>query len=209
MIVICDYGMGNLNSIKNMLSFCGYSSEISSNPDVVRAASLLILPGVGAFDSAVNAIARLKLAEALTEVSIVRKAPTLGICLGMQLLFESSEEGQAKGLGFVPGQVRSLPNDLNRIPHIGWAPFSPPVEEGFLKSLGPDLRFYFVHKYACFPSAESKVIVSELDYGVPFASAVELGNIVGVQFHPEKSHKFGIHFFKTYLSFFNVAQDLS
>ncbi len=200
MISIIDYGMGNLGSIKNMVKKAGYAAEISSDVQHIGQAEKIILPGVGSFDRAMSNLNDLGL-TALVQQKAADGTPLLGICLGMQLLAESSEEGILGGLGLVPGKVLKfdLPADF-KVPHMGWN-----VVEYNSNCLlfrhfegWEEARFYFVHSYYFDAEAESSV-TGKTPYGRYFASSVNKGNVYGVQFHPEKSHKFGMQLLKNFI----------
>ncbi|MBM3965252.1 MAG: imidazole glycerol phosphate synthase subunit HisH [Planctomycetes bacterium] len=194
MITIIDYGTGNLRSIENMLRVLGYPSVISCDPHVVRRAERIILPGVGHFDYGMRQLRERGLIDALNDVVLTRSAPILGICLGAQLLTRGSEEGNEPGLCWIAAETRRfdrsrLPESL-RIPHMGWADTeydaSHPLFYGF-KSIP---RFYYVHSYHMVCD-EPGLELSHANYGYRFVSGVARDNIAGVQFHPEKSHRFG------------------
>lgn len=194
-VVIVDYGMGNVGSIKNMLSRVGVAAELSGDPDVIVRAQRLVLPGVGAFDEAMTTLRRTHLAEALCERAESDRGPLLGVCLGMQLLLEASEEGVEKGLGLIPGTCRRFPTHSElgplRIPHMGWNDVTVAEPPALLPSLGVDARYYFVHSFYAEPSDPAHVI-GTTTYSTRFASAVGRDNLIGVQFHPEKSHRHGL-----------------
>ena len=201
MIVIVDYGMGNLGSISNMFQKVGAKATISSRVEDILAAEKLILPGVGAFDHGMNALADRGLIPPLNNKVLEQKTPCLGICLGMQLLTLSSEEGVAAGLGWVPARtVRfQFNNGENlKIPHMGWNSVRPaPKSRLFFGLESP--RFYFVHSY--FVQCENaEDIAAEASYGQVFIAAVEHENIFGVQFHPEKSHKHGMALMRNFVN---------
>jgi glutamine amidotransferase len=201
-IVIIDYGMGNVGSINNMLKYLGARAVISADHDVIKAADKLILPGVGHFDRAMDNIKTKKLLEVLTEMALVKRVPFLGICLGMQLMCNSSEEGSERGLGFVDAKVKKFnfpDNNELKIPHMGWNYITPCKKSNLLIGLEEKSRFYFVHSYFvdCAHAADKLTITQ---YGHEFVSAFEHNNLIGVQFHPEKSHRFGISLFKNFLS---------
>ncbi len=203
MIVIVDYGMGNLNSIKNMLRKIGVFAQISSSPSLIKSADKLILPGVGAFDNGMNNLKYLGLVEALNEAILVNKIPILGICLGMQLMTKSSEEGIMQGLGWIDGQtlrfsLSSLPN--LRVPNIGWNNLNVIRHHPLFNRVDKDDRFYFVHSYYVCCNDPNDVLTTT-HYGIEFTSAFARENIMGVQFHPEKSLKFG---FKVFENFANL-----
>ena len=199
-ISIIDYGMSNLGSIKNMLKKLGYPSEISSNPEKILSAEKLILPGVGNFKQAMDNLKKYKLVEPVLQ-KIFDGAPLLGICLGMQLLADHSDEGNVAGLGIISGDVVRMKVERPlRIPHMGWNQVNYkldcPLFNGFDEF--EETPFYFVHSYhfTCF-NEENSVAVSE--HGNNFTSAVQKDNIFGVQFHPEKSHKYGMKLFHNFM----------
>ena len=201
MITIIDYGMGNLGSIVNMLKLVGVPSVIAASTEKIEAASKLILPGVGAFDAAMARIAQSGLREILEKRVLEDKIPVLGICLGMQLLTRGSEEGNLPGLGWIPADTKRIParKDL-KVPHMGWnivrrATVSS-LTEGFDTE---ETRFYFVHSYAVAVDSQENSILKS-DYGIEFDSAIQKENIFGVQFHPEKSHRFGKKLFSNFIN---------
>jgi len=201
MILIVDYGMGNLGSIKNMLDRIGVESEISSRVADLERADKLILPGVGAFDRAMQNLDALGLVPALNRAVLDQGKPILGICLGMQLLSRSSEEGQAAGLGWIDAEtVRFRFEGEDRplkIPHMGWNTVQATRPGSILDTDLPESRFYFVHSYHVRCRDEADVL-GVTRYGQPFHAAVMRGNILGTQFHPEKSHKFGIRLLRKF-----------
>jgi glutamine amidotransferase len=192
-IVIVDYGLGNLWSVKNAFEFMGANIELSSDPAVVAAARKLVLPGVGSFGTGMSNLHERGLVDALNEAVLNKAAPILGICLGMQLFADASEEAPGVlGLGWIPGQVNKLTNKALRLPHMGFngadADFANPLLETDSTS-GED--FYFVHSY-CFVPNDAAHILARTHYGYHFTSAVHKDNIFGVQFHPEKSQSSGL-----------------
>jgi glutamine amidotransferase len=194
MIVIVDYGMGNVGSIQNMLRRLGFPSCVSSTADVIAGAEKLILPGVGAFDSGMRSIAEKGLREVLDSKALVEKVPVLGICLGAQLLTRSSEEGVLPGLGWIPARtIRfSFPEAAGRkVPHMGWNEVMVRGSSPLTDNLAVGTRYYFVHSYYVRTDEESNSLL-KTTYGVEFDSGIRRDNIYGVQFHPEKSHKFGM-----------------
>ena len=201
-IAIIDYGMGNVGSIRNMLLRIGASSCITSDPTEIRRADKLILPGVGAFDNAMSSLQRLDLVPLLKERVLGAKTPILGICLGMQLLSQRSEEGQLEGLGWIEAETvrfRFPPEDAGlRLPHMGWNAISVRRPSPILDDLHDDSRFYFVHTYHVRCRDEASVLATTT-YGIEFHSAVINGNIMGTQFHPEKSHKFGLRILSNFV----------
>jgi len=191
-ITIVDYKMGNLGSIKNMLKKMGVKSQITSDIGVINDATKIILPGVGAFDKAMNNLADLSLVDVLNNRVLKDKIPVLGICLGMQLLANSSEEGEKTGLGWIDAEVKRFNiNKRFKVPHMGWNLVNQRKECDLFEGMYKEPRFYFVHTYY-FDCNNSEDILTTTNYGAEFTSAVSKNNIYGVQFHPEKSHKFGM-----------------
>ena len=189
-IAILDYGMGNLRSVEKALEHVGATATISSEPAVVRAAEGLILPGVGAFPRAMERIRERGLDELLAERHEAG-VPLLGICLGLQLLFDSSTElGGAAGLGLLDGTVGELAAAGLKVPHIGWSPVRWERESRLTEGIESETPFYFVHSFAPAPSAGE--VLGTAAYGARFACAAEHGNVFGVQFHPEKSSAAGL-----------------
>ena len=200
MIVIIDYEMGNIGSVSNMLKKIGRKSEITRIPEKIQQADHLILPGVGSFDSGVEQLEKLGLVELIREKVLIDKTPILGICLGAQLLLEKSEEGQKAGLGLVQGEVIrfQLPVDSKlRIPNMGWNQIEKVKSNKLVDVLPDNPRFYFVHSYH-FKMAQSEDQLLMSEYGYSFCSAFQCENIAGVQFHPEKSHKFGMSLLRNF-----------
>lgn len=198
MIVIVDYNLGNLGSIKNMINRIGHDSVISSDPEVVLQARRLILPGVGSFDHAIFNLKNLGLFD-VVKVVANSGVPTLGICLGMQILAEKSEEGLEFGLGLIPGVVKKFDLSPNfKTPHMGWNIAKPSTGNSLFKDLEIDSRFYFVHSYY-FECLNQENVLSKTNYEVEFTSAVFKKNIYGVQFHPEKSHLYGMKLLKNFI----------
>jgi len=200
MITIINYGMGNLGSIVNMFKRIGVPSIVTNDIGTIRKATKLLLPGVGAFDAAmkrINSIDGLK--ETLDEIVLIKKRPILGICLGMQLLTKSSEEGVENGLGWIDAMTVRFPNENGlKIPHMGWNIVhftrSHPLNKGMLDE---EQRFYFVHSYFVVCINEQDIL-GQTNYGIRFTSVIQNGNIFGAQFHPEKSHKFGMQLLKNF-----------
>jgi imidazole glycerol-phosphate synthase subunit HisH len=191
-IAVVDYGMGNRRSVEKALQHIGARATVTRAPARLRAASGLVVPGVGAFPRAMQRLRELGLEELLRE-RIEAGTPVLGICLGMQLAFDSSTElGGAAGLGIIPGEVRALePGDL-KLPHIGWKEVSFTRSGSALtEGLPAECAFYHVHSFAPVPAAEHDIL-GTVDYGSQFVSAVERGSFYGVQFHPEKSSAAGL-----------------
>ena len=202
MITIVDYGVGNLASIKNILKKIGAESVITSDMEVIRSARKLILPGVGAFDTCAEKLSASGLKELLNKKALEEKTPLLGVCVGMQLLLEGSEEGQLPGLGWIKGSIvkfkqENLPEGY-KIPHMGWTDVELNKPSGLFKNMYEEPRFYFVHSYHPKPDNDQDVMVYA-KYGYRFAAGIEHGNIMGVQFHPEKSHKFGMKLLQNFV----------
>lgn len=196
MITIVDYGMGNLRSVQRAFEQIGIAAELTDKPGAISKARMLVLPGVGAFGEAVNRIDRLELRGPLLRY-VAENKPLLGICLGMQLLFESSEESpDAKGLGVLPGEVKKFSGNL-KVPHIGWNDVIPSASSRLFDKRDASDCYYFVHSYYV-QSRECEVAITE--YGIRFSSAVQKGNTMGTQFHPEKSQDVGIELLKRFIA---------
>ncbi len=192
MITIVDYGMGNLGSILNMFKRIGVESCVSGDLDTISKAQKLLLPGVGAFDAAMSKINSSDLRKILDHKALKEKIPVLGICLGMQLLTRSSEEGILPGLGWIEASTIRFPvKPILKVPHMGWNLVTPPHPSLLTKDLPAESKFYFVHSYYVKVDNEKDSIL-KAHYDVHFDAAIEHENIYGAQFHPEKSHKFGM-----------------
>lgn len=195
MITIVDYGMGNLRSARRAFEQLGVDVELTNNAEALATARTLVLPGVGAFGEAIKRIDSLKLREPLLR-HVAGNKPLLGICLGMQLLFEASEENPgAKGLSILPGEVQKFSGSL-KVPHIGWNDTIPSSGSSLFGENGKAQCFYFVHSYYV-QSPEFEVAKTE--YGVRFSSAVQKGNTMGTQFHPEKSQEAGLELLRQFV----------
>lgn len=193
LITIIDYGIGNLNSVANMIRHFGGTCRFASDPCEVSVSEKLILPGVGAFDCGMDALRNSGILDALNEAVLDRGVPVLGICLGMQLMARRSEEGRLSGLGWLDAEVvkfRFFEGSLLKIPHMGWNTLSV-VRDDPLIFPEERQRFYFVHSYHLVCADENDVLAT-CHYGYEFVAAFRRGNIWGVQFHPEKSHRFGM-----------------
>jgi len=194
MITIIDYGLGNLGSIVNMLKKIGVKSVIASEPEDIARAERIILPGVGHFDRAMERIGQNGLRKILERKALEEKVPFLGICLGMQLLTKSSEEGQLPGLGWIPAETIRFrfPEDSPlKIPHMGWNVVERSTPSPLTENFQEETRFYFVHSFHARVEDERYSILKAV-HGYPFDAAIQKGNLYGVQFHPEKSHRFGM-----------------
>lgn len=203
MIVIVDYGMGNLHSVWKALKRIGFESKVSSSSADVLSAEKIILPGVGHFKSGMEHLTNLKLLEPLNQKALNERTPVLGICLGMQLLTQHSEEGDADGLGWFDAQTIRFRFDKDhrylRVPHMGWNQIRPVRENnGLFAGLDDHSSFYFVHSYHVVCN-NPKDLLATTDYGIRFASAIKKDNIYGVQFHPEKSHDMGMRVLKNFV----------
>jgi len=202
---IIDYGMGNLFSVKNACEYVGLPSRVTNSIDEINDAGILILPGVGGFKVAMDSLNNLNLVDAILKFSHSKK-PIIGICLGMQLLFEKSYEfGQHRGLGLIKGSVLKFDNDLSlKVPHMGWNKIMKANynwDNSYLKGLQDQTTMYFVHSFFCEPSDKS-VILSKTEYGEKiFCSSLVKNNIFGVQFHPEKSAAQGLLFYQNIKDF--------
>ncbi len=202
MITIVDYGMGNLGSIKNMFKYIGVEAIIESDPHKIQKASKIVLPGVGSFDTAMQKINKSALREVLDEKALKEQVPILGICLGMQLLTKSSQEGKLEGLGWIDAKTLQFKGNIPssyKIPHMGWNSVKKSQEHPLTKALEEfeECRFYFVHSYFVEVEDESNSLL-KTTYGLEFDSAIVHNNIYGAQFHPEKSHKYGMKFFENF-----------
>jgi len=221
MIVIVDYGVGNLRSIQNMLARAGFEATIARDPQTIAQATKLILPGIGRFDYGMDSLRARGLVDVLNERVVGAQVPVLGICLGAQLLGRGSEEGgggagqggRAKGLGWIPMDVvafdrRRLVNG-EKVPHMGWTDTTPaPNAVGGAGALFAGLdapRFYYVHSYH-FACDDAQDVLCSARHGYEFASGVRRGHIVGVQFHPEKSHRFGKQFLANFAALGTAAE---
>lgn len=194
MITIVDYGMGNIGSLLKMFARLRVATRVATTPADIAAADKLILPGVGHFAAAMTELRNRDLLGALGEVALQARRPVLGVCLGMQLMSRFSEEGDAEGLGWVPADTvrfRLDPELGLRIPNMGWRSVVPTGPSPLFAGMGAGARFYFVHSYhmVCDDPADAAATAR---YGIDYVCAVRRGNIFGVQFHPEKSHKYGL-----------------
>ena len=206
MITIIDYGAGNLTSISNMLKRIGVESEITNSVEKIKAATKLILPGVGSFDFGIDQLRNAAYFDVLCNKVQEEKVPLLGVCLGMQLLAEGSEEGKTPGLGWIKGTVKKFDAEKVKqsglkVPHMGWTDIHIQKPSKILQDLPADAHFYFVHSYYFSPVNTSDILLTS-NYGYEFTSGLERDNIVAVQFHPEKSHKFGMQLYRNFASLY-------
>jgi glutamine amidotransferase len=202
MITIVDYNVGNIGSIQNMLKKLGAESVVASHPFEIERATKIILPGVGAFDEGMTQLNKSGLRSALDTAVKQRLVPVAGICLGMQLMTEGSEEGELPGLGWVSAKtIRFLPapNETMKVPHMGWCDVTKVKNSPAIELLDDEPRFYFVHSYHVDCRIREDVLFSAQYGSVRFDAAFESGNILGFQFHPEKSHRFGMTLLKAFV----------
>lgn len=205
MNVIVDYGVGNIGSIANMLKRLGVPSLITARPEEIETADRIILCGVGAFDDGMKKLENLGITASLRKAVLEDKKPIIGVCLGMQLLTEGSEEGNKQGLGFVKGYCKRFDFSASensrhlKVPHMGWNEVKAVKESFLLNGMYAHPRFYFVHSYHAVLEDERDVLLTA-QYGYSFAAAFEKENIIGVQFHPEKSHKYGLKLYENFVN---------
>jgi glutamine amidotransferase len=207
-ITIIDYGVGNLGSIQNMLKKLGADSIVASDASAIEGATKLILPGVGAFDAGMSQLNASGLRAALDVAVLERKLPVAGICLGMQMMTEGSEEGNLPGLGWVPARTtRFVPaaGENLKIPHMGWNTVNKVKVSPVLDFLVGESRFYFVHSYHVRCRDREDALLTTQYGSIIFDAAFERNNILGFQFHPEKSHRFGMALLKGFLENYSHA----
>jgi len=201
MIIIVDYGVGNLGSIANMFKKIGVPATISSDPTIIETADKLILPGIGAFDAGMAKLNERGFVPVLNHLVLDKKIPVLGHCLGLQLMTRNSEEGQLNGLGWFNAETLRFKFDesqfMLKVPHMGWNTLDICQPHPLLSKLEEGSRYYFVHSFYV-ESKEPDTVLATTDYGGPFHSVLARGNIMGAQFHPEKSHKFGMRILKNF-----------
>lgn len=200
MITIVDYGVGNVGALVNMLEYLGVDSVATADPDRIAAAGRLLLPGVGAFDKAMSELRNRNLIEPMNHAVLARGAPLLGICLGMQLLARGSEEGEEPGLGWVAADVVRIPQPAGaglKVPHMGWNEIAVRNPSEIFPAESDGERFYFAHSFhvVCDRPADT---VATIRYGEELTCAVRSGNVHGAQFHPEKSHRFGMRVLRAF-----------
>ena len=199
MITIINYGMGNLGSMKNMFKRIGFNSTIEDDPNEILKASKLVLPGVGSYDTAIKFLSEKKnMIEVLEKKVLLEKIPILGVCLGMQLFTNHSEEGFLPGLGWIEGETKKFPKSINlKVPHMGWNYIKKGNNNPLSLGLDMNSKYYFVHSYYVkVKNAEHSVLTTS--YGIEFDSAISKENIYGVQFHPEKSHRYGMQILQNF-----------
>lgn len=203
MLTIVNYGVGNLSSMQNMLTKIGVPSLVSNNEYEISKAEKLILPGVGAFDTCAERLNESGLMTVLQERVIDNKIPVLGVCVGMQLMLDSSEEGIMPGLGWVKGKAVRFNKDMLseklKIPHMGWSEIGVSKKTNLLDGFQEDPRYYFVHSFHALLENNDDELFSAI-HGYQFTAGIQHGNVTGVQFHPEKSHKFGMKLLFNFVS---------
>ncbi len=198
-IAIINLGIGNVNSVRKAMSMINTESIITSSSYEIKSIDKLILPGIGHFQKAMEALKKYQLWETLNELVLIKKKPILGICLGMHVMSGSSEEGNIKGMGWLDAEVVKFQNKLGhlKIPHMGWNMITKKKESLLMKSIPDHSEFYFAHSYH-WKTENAEHVISETKYGNWFPSAIEKENIFGVQFHPEKSHDAGIQLLQNF-----------
>lgn len=199
MIVIVNYGLGNLGSVLNMFKKIGVPAKISENINDIESAEKILIPGVGSFDKGISKLNQTGYTELLNKKVLLDKVPTLGICLGMQLMTKGSEEGTLPGLGWFDAQTVKFKIDTNKfkIPHMGWNEIKEVKETSVFKNFHDTPRFYFVHSYHAVCNRQEDIWLTS-NYGYDFVCGIQKDNIYGAQFHPEKSHKFGMTLLKNF-----------
>lgn len=203
MITIVDYGLGNIKAFANVYKRLNIPACYASTPEQLQQASKIILPGVGAFDHAMHKLNTSGLRETLDNLVLEKKVPVIGICVGMQMMANDSEEGTSKGLGWINGTVKrfSYPNDevakKHPLPHMGWNDINPVKASALVANLDEYKRFYFLHSYY-FQCVNAADIVATANYGFDYACIVNHGNVYGIQCHPEKSHHNGVALLKNF-----------
>lgn len=201
MITIIDYGLGNIRAFINVYERLNIKTKVARIANDLKNATKIILPGVGAFDYAMSQLNASGMRDELENQVLINKVPVIGICVGMQILAKSSEEGNLPGLGWIDGIVKQFDSNsipyISKLPHMGWNSIEPIKENYLLTDLKNHARFYFLHSYY-FDCQNKEDIISTTEYGITFTSAVNRENIYGIQFHPEKSHSNGIRLFNNF-----------
>jgi len=196
MIAIVDYGLGNIRAFANLYKRLNIEHLIARKPEDLERADKIILPGVGAFDYAMTLLNGTGLRGILEEMVLERQIPVLGICVGMQIMASSSEEGVLEGLNWIPARVLKFPDTVHPLPHMGWNNITVERQDPILNGLDETSRFYFLHSY--YFKCDKDVSLASTDYGIEFTSIARNGNVYGIQFHPEKSHGSGITILKNF-----------
>ncbi|MFZ5989873.1 MAG: imidazole glycerol phosphate synthase subunit HisH [Bacillota bacterium] len=201
MIAVIDYEVGNLRSVEKALHFIGCEAKVSSDKEFILNADAVVLPGVGAFADAMQSLGKYGMIEVINKV-IESKKPFLGICLGMQLLFDYSEEGgqDVQGLGILRGAIKQLPDDMNlKVPHMGWNSLELKGESPLFKGISKNPYVYFVHSYYL-DTDDKDIVIASTNYGINFSVAVQKGSIYATQFHPEKSGEVGLNMLRNFVN---------
>lgn len=204
MLVIIDYGMGNVRSVAKAFEILGVNVLISNNADDIKKAERIIMPGVGAFSDGIERLKKLNLINALKDEILIKKKPFLGICLGMQLIAKQSEEfGIHKGLGWVDAEIKEFKfNDKRlKVPHVGWNNINIKKEGDLFNGIKDGTEYYFVHSY--FMSCKEDIVTATCNYGIEFVSAIQKDNIFATQFHPEKSQTVGLKLLENFINWEN------
>jgi glutamine amidotransferase len=201
MITLVHYGLGNIQAFVNLYNRLNIPVAVAETADELRHAQKIILPGVGAFDWAMTRLEQSGMRACLDDLVMAKHRPVLGVCVGMQMMAKRSEEGVMEGLGWIDAEVRRFDEvffaQKTHLPHMGWNDVAPRQHSGLFRSLDSGARFYFLHSYYVAPRQEGDVLATT-DYNGSFASSVRSGNVFGVQFHPEKSHQWGIQLLKNF-----------
>jgi len=201
MITLVNYGLGNIQAFANIYKRLNIPVRNATNADDLIDAEKIILPGVGAFDWAMTRLCESGMRERLDELVVDKGCPVLGVCVGMQMMAKSSDEGVLDGLGWIDAEVKKFDEaaftQKTHLPHMGWNDAMPRTTDCLFRGLEDDARFYFLHSYYFVPSRERDVL-ADTDYNGPYTSSVRYGNVFGVQFHPEKSHQWGIQLLKNF-----------
>ena len=201
-VVVIDYESGNLRSVSKALERAGVQPEVTADPGALLEADAAVLPGVGAGDAAMRALRQRGLVEPLREF-VASGRPFLGICLGLQLLMDSTEEGDATCLGIIPGKTRKLPEGL-KVPHMGWNGVDFKKAHPVFEDIPEDAQFYFVHSYYAEPKDED-LVAGITEYGIPFCSILVRDNLIATQFHPEKSSTLGLKIYENFVGYAQLA----
>jgi len=197
MIAIIDYGLGNVKAFATVFKKLNIPATIVRHADELKDVDKVILPGVGAFDFAMERLEKSGMRNSLDDIVLKQRIPVLGVCVGMQMLANSSEEGHMPGLKWIDGEVKRFDHDSVRVPHMGWNTINPLKTDGLFSGTDRNSRFYFLHSYY-FKCNRKENIISTTDYFGEFASAVAADNVYGVQFHPEKSHEWGVRLLENF-----------
>ena len=201
MIAIVNYGLGNVHAFANIYKRLNIPAEIASTPQELRPAEKIILPGVGSFDWAMTRLNESGIRDSLEDMVVQKGVPVLGICVGMQMMANRSDEGLLDGLGWIDGEVKRFDESTftqkTHLPHMGWNDVRPQGKDGLFRNMDTGARFYFLHSYFFVPDNKDNVL-AVTDYNGLYASSVGCGNVFGVQFHPEKSHQWGIQLLKNF-----------